>query len=204
MAKTTSISDDEPIRFEKKPRQKVRIRVFRTSPQQFFEEGFRKIAATRMKGVPICNPRLSVSSVPFRKVDGQWVGGVVTPWSLLVIRACGDPETWTNIAETKVKGVELPGGEFSFMGVVDPDLGVYQSCSLLSPTWEIGDQPTVEAVVRISLDTMLSPPDPNKKEPEPELGEPLTVQKPLSEIPEKMTRRQIVIRAVEAPDAGRK
>ena len=134
MAKTTSISDDEPIRFEKKPRQKVRIRVFRSSPQQFFEEGFRKIAATRMKGVPICNPRLSVSSVPFRKVDGQWVGGVVTPWSLLVIRACGDPETWTNIAETKVKGVELPGGEFSFMGVVDPDLGVYQSCSLLSPT----------------------------------------------------------------------
>jgi hypothetical protein len=37
MAKTTSISDDEPIRFEKKPRQKVRIRVFRSSPQQFFE-----------------------------------------------------------------------------------------------------------------------------------------------------------------------
>ncbi|MEI3144729.1 MAG: [NiFe]-hydrogenase assembly chaperone HybE [Dakarella massiliensis] len=96
------------------------------------------------------DPKLHVSSVPFRKVDGQWVGGIVTPWSILVIRACGDPATWKAIPETKIGSVELPGGDFSFMGVLDPDLGGYFSELSLF-------QATGEAVARISLDTMLNP-----------------------------------------------
>ncbi|MCG5031418.1 [NiFe]-hydrogenase assembly chaperone HybE [Mesosutterella sp. OilRF-GAM-744-9] len=143
----------EPVR----PR--VRVRVFRESPEKFFLAGFRKIANTRMKGVPICNPKLHVSTLPFRLVNGQWIGGVVTPWSLLVIRACATPASWERIAETKVGSIELPGGDFSFMCVRDLEMGEYQSCSLLSPTWEVGDQETAEAVVRISLETMLTAPD---------------------------------------------
>ncbi|MDL2059538.1 [NiFe]-hydrogenase assembly chaperone HybE [Mesosutterella sp. AGMB02718] len=140
-------------------RPRVRVRVFRESPEKFFLAGFRKIANTRMKGVPICNPKLHVSTLPFRLVDGQWIGGVVTPWSLLVIRACATPAGWERIAETKVGSIELPGGDFSFMCVRDLEMGEYQSCSLLSPTWEVGDQETAEAVVRISLETMLTAPD---------------------------------------------
>ena len=76
---------------QKKVPVKIKTRVFRDSPEAFFRAGFERIANTRMKGVPILNPKLHVSSVPFKKVNGQWVGGIVTPWSILVIRACGDP-----------------------------------------------------------------------------------------------------------------
>ena len=96
---------------QKKALPKIKTRVFRDSPEAFFRAGFERISNTRMKGVPILNPKLHVSSVPFRKVDGQWVGGIVTPWSILVIRACGDPATWKVIPETKIGSVELPGGD---------------------------------------------------------------------------------------------
>ena len=133
------------------------VHVFRESPEKFFLAGFTRIANTRMKGVPICNQKLHVNSLPFKRVDDQWVGGLVTPWSLLVIRACGNPPTWVRIPETQVASIALPAGDFSFMGIRDPELGEYQSCSLLSPTWEVGDQATAEAVVRIALETMLAP-----------------------------------------------
>lgn len=140
------------------------VRVFRESPEKLFLAGFTRIANTRMKNVPICNPKLHVSSLPFRKVDGQWIGGLVTPWSLLVIRACGNPPTWERIPETQVASITLPAGDFSFMGIRDPELGEYQSCSFLSPTWEVGDQATAEAVVRIALETMLAPEAPKEAE----------------------------------------
>ena len=193
--------------FGKKVPVKIKTRVFRDSPEAFFRAGFERIANTRMKGVPILNPKLHVSSVPFKKVNGQWVGGIVTPWSILVIRACGDPATWKVIPETKIGSVELPGGDFSFMGVLDPDLGGYQSCSLLSPTWEIGDQATGEAVARISLDTMLNPPKEDYKEPDPNEGSiPLTPAKapdpepqaPLIDTKTPMSRREIFTKTVEA------
>ena len=69
---------------EKKLPRRVKVRVFRESPEAFFRAGFERIANTRMKGIPICNPKLRVATVPFRKVDGQWVGAVVTPWSIRV------------------------------------------------------------------------------------------------------------------------
>ena len=148
------------------------VRVFRESPEKFFLAGFTRIANTRMKGVPIRNPKLCVSSLPFKKIEGQWVGGLVTPWSLLVIRACGNPPTWERIPETQVASIALPAGDFSFMGIRDPELGEYQSCSLLSPTWEVGDQATAEAVVRIALETMLAPaPEAPKTAHESELEE---------------------------------
>lgn len=183
---------------EKKLPRRVKVRVFRESPEAFFRAGFERIANTRMKGIPICNPKLRVATVPFRKVDGQWVGAVVTPWSILVLRACGDPRTWNRIPETKVAPVTLPAGDFSFMGIADPDLGEYQSCSLLSPTWEIGDQATGEAVARIALETMLktaeegNAPAPEEKAPTP----------PKKDEPARVSKREFFMNAVRASEGG--
>ena len=180
-------------------RKRPKVRVFRESPEAFFRAGFTKIANTRMKNVPICNPRLHVSSVPFKLVNGQWIGGIVTPWSLLVIQACATPAQWVKIPETKVSGIELPGGEFSFMGIEDPEMGVYHSCSLLSPTWEVGDQATAEAVVRISLETMLTEQPEGEKAEEEETEMPVAKQQPPeNEEPREMTRREIFSRAADA------
>ena len=52
---------------QKKVPVKIKTRVFRDSPEAFFRAGFERIANTRMKGVPILNPKLHVSSVPVQK-----------------------------------------------------------------------------------------------------------------------------------------
>ena len=134
-----------------------RTRIFRDDPRAFFLLGFRRIARARMADIPACSPRLSVSAIPFRKAGGQWLGGLATPWSLMIIRACADPAGWTRIPEGREADVTLPGGAFRFTGVRDPELGEFQSCPLLSPVWEIPDQACAEAVLRLALEAMLSP-----------------------------------------------
>lgn len=66
------------------------LRVHRQSPATFFAEGFSRIAAERMAGLPICRPDISVQVPQFIPFQGQWLGVAVTPWSLLVLLACGD------------------------------------------------------------------------------------------------------------------
>ena len=109
------------------------LRVHRQSPATFFAEGFSRIAAERMAGLPICRPDISVQVPQFIPFQGQWLGVAVTPWSLLVLLACGDEKTWQSIPTGAVKAVRLPAGEFSFLGMNDPILGEYQACSLMSP-----------------------------------------------------------------------
>ena len=140
------------------------LRVHRQSPATFFAEGFSRIAAERMAGLPICRPNISVQVPQFIPFQGQWLGVAVTPWSLLVLLACGDEKTWQSIPTGAVKAVRLPAGEFSFLGMNDPILGEYQACSLMSPLGpDIADQATAQAVAlsafRIMLSDMPEPPE---------------------------------------------
>ena len=57
------------------------LRVHHQSPAIFFAEGFSRIAAERMAGLPICRPDISVQVPQFIPFKGQWLGAAVTPWS---------------------------------------------------------------------------------------------------------------------------
>ena len=52
----------------------VSLHVWAQSPEQFFETGFSKIARTRMKDLPINNPRLHVRAFGFERFGDDWMG----------------------------------------------------------------------------------------------------------------------------------
>ena len=68
-------------------REEGRLRVFQQDPAPFYEAGFREILATRMRGLPILNPRMNVKVLPFKRIGPHWFGVAVTPWSVQAVLA---------------------------------------------------------------------------------------------------------------------
>ena len=62
---------------------------FAESPTVFFEEGMRRIARERMAGLPIVNPKIDVRAVDFRRWGNDWIGVMVTPWSIAAVYVWG-------------------------------------------------------------------------------------------------------------------
>lgn len=98
-----------------------------------------RIAVTRMAGLPILHPALSVQAVAFAERDGGLSGILVTPWFMnLVWRAM------------KAHDLPLPVGRsherqwgqtaLQALGAWDVELGAYEVCALFSPMFEFRDQ----------------------------------------------------------------
>ncbi len=162
----------EKVRPATQPAREGRLRIFDQSPAEHFETGFRTVHETRMKGLPILNPRLSVKADNFRRWGNDWIGTVVTPWSILVVLACGNRGGWVSVPAGATRTIELPGGDFQFLGCIDPILGEYQMLGLMSPLHEIEDQAAAEAIARFAIEAMLTVPESEKMDIE-EQGTPL-------------------------------
>ena len=179
MSESTGKTNPTP-RPATQPALEGRLRVFESSPVEHFETGFTTIHQTRMQGLPILNPRLQVKAGNFRRWGNDWIGTIVTPWSILVVLACGSRGGWESVRPGATRIVELPAGDFPFLGCLDPILGEYQMMSLMSPVLELEDQAAAEAVAQIALETMLTVPDSEKQDIE-EMGTPLTpLQSPVA------------------------
>ena len=148
-------------------------------PAGEFEEEFTRIYNQRMKNLPICNNRLQVRAISFQPYRQHWIGALVTPWSILVVMACGDRSTWPAISEGKIAPVTLPAGPFSFLGMKSERLGSFLSCSLMSPVDPLYNQRAAENFALKALNLMLS------AAPETVENE---IQKP-SGLPQSLTRR---------------
>lgn len=119
------------------------------------EAAFRRIAATRMAGLPINHPQLTVEGVGFRLWEGKWLGVLVTPWAVnLVLLPGGDPG-FEALAADRRQTWRFPSGEYDFMGGDEEECGAYQFCSLISPVpaIEISDQ---TAARELAADVLLS------------------------------------------------
>ena len=119
------------------------------------EIAFEDIARTRMAGMPLVNPRLRVEAVGFGEWQGQWLGILVTPWSInamLLPRSAG----WPRLAAGAERIVEMPAGRFRFVAGFDAALGEYHACSLFSPALEFADQAAARAAAAAALDAMLA------------------------------------------------
>ena len=169
----TPVEKVEKVRPATQPPLEGRLRAFDQSPIDHFEAGFHTIHETRMKGLPILNPRLSVKADNFRRWGNDWIGTVVTPWSILVVLACGSRGGWVSVPAGATRMIELPGGDFPFLGCIDPILGEYQMLGLLSPLHEIEDQAAAEAIAAYAITEMLTVPESEKMDIE-EQGIPLT------------------------------
>jgi [NiFe] hydrogenase assembly HybE family chaperone len=126
---------------------------------EVLEATFRRIATTRMRGVPVLHAGLSVQAVGFVREPvaagskhtpiPMLMGVLVTPWFMNVLRL-----PVTSVAEAAAAGL-LPGGvtggrrygehHLDFVGAHEPTLGAFEQASLFSPMFSFADQPAAVA-----------------------------------------------------------
>jgi [NiFe] hydrogenase assembly HybE family chaperone len=121
------------------------------------EEVFRRIAETRMDGVPILNPALAVQAVAVERWEQSIILGLVTPWfiNVMLLPGTGECAEWEGMAVGQSTVQELPGGRFSFIAASEEGIGPYRMCSLFSPVLEFADQETACAAAAAALHEML-------------------------------------------------
>lgn len=118
---------------------------------------FGTIAATRMQGLPLLHPDLSVEAVDFQictDIDGEQAacGILITPWFMNLI--------WLPLQGQKVAALgqvrehRLAGLCFEFIGAEEIVFGQYEMCSLFSPMFEFVDQQAARATAQAILEQL--------------------------------------------------
>ena len=120
------------------------------------EIAFERVARTRMADMPFLNPALRVEAVGFRVWQGQWLGVLVTPWSINVLLLPWSAQ-WPRLPTGAERFVDMPAGRFRFAAGFDPGLGEYHACSLFSPALEFADHAAARATAVAALDALLDP-----------------------------------------------
>jgi [NiFe] hydrogenase assembly HybE family chaperone len=121
---------------------------------------FERVAATRMRGVPILHPGLAVKAVGFEATaDGDAaVGVLVTPWFMNLFwlpLAEPPPDRATPAGTTRTR---LIGREhFDFIGAHEAGFGAYETCSLFSPMADFVDQAAAVATAEQVLILLRTP-----------------------------------------------
>ena len=138
-------------------------RFFKEAPAYAFEKVFEHIRRERMMGLPICRADIVVRALGFAPFAGHWLGALVTPWSVLVILAAGNRQTWPNVEVGKIMPVKLPGGAFHFLGMQAPFVAPFLACSLMSPIERNYRQKEVELFALDALRLMMTPGEEKKE-----------------------------------------
>jgi [NiFe] hydrogenase assembly HybE family chaperone len=120
--------------------------ALRPDPSAALEATYRRVAETRMRGLPFVNPALEVEAVGFAPWEGRWLGVMVTPWFINLVLAPLDPSAWHSLLQGEKLRYRFPAGDYPFIGAVEPGVGEFQTCSLFSPVLEFEDQPTARFV----------------------------------------------------------
>jgi [NiFe] hydrogenase assembly HybE family chaperone len=120
---------------------------------------FERVAATRMRGVPMLHPALRVQAVGFEGAgDGSAACGVlVTSWfmNLVWLPLDADARDVAAVGQTRRRAV---GHEvFPFIGAHEDGFGAYEACSLFSPMFEFADQAAAVATAHAVLEGLRAP-----------------------------------------------
>ena len=127
------------------------VRVFSGHPSTEIEQTFQRIHIERMAGLPVCNEALRVEAVGFEVRDQQWLGVLVTPWSMNLMLLPADVASWVSAPEGRRLMVRYPAGEFPFLGGEEPPLGEYLVSPLFASMAPFADQETVRLTAMASL-----------------------------------------------------
>jgi [NiFe] hydrogenase assembly HybE family chaperone len=114
------------------------------SPALALEQLFSDIARDRMQGVPLLNPALQVQALGFEPDPleaGIWLGLLITPWFMNLVRMNSQAHAGAvDYLPAGEKATRLFGNtRFEFIGVFEPSLGAFETCSLFSPMFEFAD-----------------------------------------------------------------
>ena len=125
-------------------------------------EEFWQAAESRMTGLPVHNPVLSIMVTPAQRFGRFRFSTVVSPWSMAVI-AVPDPGIKLPSDGVTLR-LELPAGDVDFVVASMDDGSRYGTASLFSPMDEFDDQATAEEVAFAAIDELLREADPSEVE----------------------------------------
>lgn len=122
---------------------------------------FDRVHRERMVGLPFLNPRLSVVVAACVRHAGDWLAGVVTPWSLQLVLLPGGGNLWRDTASGARQVLQFPVGELVFIGDEgECDLPAFLYCPLIAPVEHITEPEAAVAILRDALDAVLTPSGP--------------------------------------------
>ncbi len=112
---------------------------------------FREVAETRMSDVPIINPAVEVEAIGFSPTEKGLLGVLVTPWFINLVLLPMNGEDWQECQVGTEVTHAFASGRYVFHFAGDREIGIYQTCSLLSPVLELADHATAVAVGHAAL-----------------------------------------------------
>lgn len=124
------------------------------------EAAFERIHVLHMRDVPIINPALRVQALDFDLWQDNWLGVLITPWCINLLRLPGSRGHWESVSGNHRLFHGFPSGNYAFLGGEEPEIGEYQSCSLISTMSQFAEQEAACAVAREVIKNMLKEPDP--------------------------------------------
>lgn len=124
------------------------IRCYRSNPSSKVEQAFHQIQQNQMQDMPFINPALSVKAIGFCPFEGDWLGVLLTPWTLSILLLPGPNRTWQAFTVGDKVGLKLPAGDYPFTYGWLPQLGNYFACSVQSPVRQIPSQPEAMRIAR--------------------------------------------------------
>lgn len=135
------------------------MRPWPTDPSPALETVFRAVAAGPMADVPLCNAALTVEAVAFQRgPDGHWIGALVTPWAINLLRLPAEAATWPVVAAGGKHDWRLPSGDYEFTVAEEASLGTYHLCSLFSPAQEFDSHEAARLAALAAVEALLQAP----------------------------------------------
>ncbi|HEY5762446.1 MAG TPA: [NiFe]-hydrogenase assembly chaperone HybE [Rhodocyclaceae bacterium] len=178
------------------PRAPEPAQPFKDDPGEIVRAHFQLVWETAMHDMPFVNPALTVEVGGFQRVDGDWIGVVITPWFINLFLLPGGGSLWADWPSGEQRSVELPVGVMDFIADnpgAEAILPAYQYCPLVAPVQSVADQTAARDIAAAAMETVLAPPPATEATPEGAASEVVVpapvVTTPASEAPASSPRR---------------
>jgi [NiFe] hydrogenase assembly HybE family chaperone len=125
-------------------------------PSSLLEAHFLQRWEAQATDYPQANPALQVKAIGFTKIEGDWVGVMVTPWFVHLLLLPGGGTLWGDIPDGQRRYLDLPGSTFYFTATEAPDIGPYQYTSLLDKIDQVPDMATAQGLAGDALRAALN------------------------------------------------
>lgn len=153
-----------------------------TDPTPLLDRFYNKVWREQMHDMPFVNPALQVEVIGFQKIEGDWVGAIVTPWFINLFLLPGGGTLWQDLPSGEQRSVVFPAGSLDFIADNNPNpeapIAAYQYCPLINPVQHLPDHATARQAAIDALAALMQPP-PVEELPEAEsTGDGKPVKKP--------------------------
>lgn len=118
---------------------------------------FERVQRERMAGLPILHPGLSVVVIGAREWQQDWLGMLVTPWCMNLVRIPGPGSAFVPGSVGSKQIIAFPAGEFEFIASDEEGVGPFAACSLFSPMQEFADQAVALATAEAVMAALFEP-----------------------------------------------